>query len=161
VALQAAQGAAHTGGGDVRTVLMHDACDPLTFDAALQDPNACARQGGMKFAQFISEVTKHQEAGAWHFSPSSMQVKVGQTLVAVNAGGETHTFTEVEHFGGGIVDTLNVLSGNPVPAPECLALEPDDFVPPGGTYTDEVEEPGTELYQCCIHPWMRLVRTAK
>jgi hypothetical protein len=35
------------------------------------------------------------------------------------------------------------------------------FVPPGGTYTDEVEEEGSELYQCCIHPWMRTVMTAR
>ena len=56
---------------------------------------------------------------------------------------------------GGIVPLLNDLSGNPVPAPECLRLEADDFIPPSGTYTDTVETPGTELYQCCIHPWMR------
>jgi hypothetical protein len=72
-----------------------------------------------------------------------------------------HTFTEVEAFGGGFVPELNALSGNPVPAPECLALDPDDFVPPGGTYSDEVEEPGTERYQCCIHPWMRATVSAR
>jgi hypothetical protein len=33
--------------------------------------------------------------------------------------GETHTFTEVAQFGGGLVGLLNDLSGNPVPAPEC------------------------------------------
>jgi hypothetical protein len=81
---------------------------------------------------------------------------VGQTLLAVNQGGEVHTFTEVENFGGGIVLALNALSGNPVPAPECLNLVAGDFVAPGASYTDEVEEPGTEHYQCCIHPWMRL-----
>ena len=75
--------------------------------------------------------------------------------LAANQGGEVHTFTEVEAFGGGIVADLNTRSGNPTPAPECLALEPDDFVPPGGSYSDEVEEEGVELYQCCIHPWMR------
>jgi len=60
-------------------------------------------------------------------------------------------FTEVEEFGGGFIPDLNTLSGTPVPAPECLSLEPDDFVPPGATYTDEVEG-ATKLYQCCIHP---------
>jgi hypothetical protein len=68
-----------------------------------------------------------------------------------------HTFTEVEHFGGGIVPQLNALSGNPAPAAECLQLKPDDFVPAGGTHRDDVTEMGTELYQCCIHPWMRTV----
>jgi hypothetical protein len=81
---------------------------------------------------------------------------VGQTLVVVNQGGEVHTFTEVEDFGGGSVLALNELSGNPVPAPECLNLAPGDFVAPAASRTDEVEAPGTVHYQCCIHPWMRL-----
>jgi hypothetical protein len=82
-------------------------------------------------------------------------------LLAVNRGGEEHTFTEVEAFGGGIVPDLNVLAGVPDPAPECLAVTPTDMVPPGGSTTDDVEEEGTELYQCCIHPWMRTVVTAR
>ena len=84
-----------------------------------------------------------------------IEAKVGQTLLAINRGGEEHTFTEVEEFGGGVVDILNQLSGNTEVAPECLALAPSDRIPAGGTFTDEVEETGTELYQCCIHPWMR------
>jgi hypothetical protein len=69
-----------------------------------------------------------------------------------------HTLTEVEEFGGGIVPLLNQLSGNNQVAPQCIALEADDFIPPGGfDADDEVEEAGTELYQCCIHPWMRTV----
>ena len=67
-----------------------------------------------------------------------------------------HTFTEVEEFGGGKIEVLNTLSGNPVPAPECQNLAPSDFIAPGASYTDEVEERGTDHYQCCIHPWMRL-----
>ena len=47
-------------------------------------------------------------------------------------------------------------------APECQALAQDDFIPPGGfDDDDEVEEPGTEKYQCCIHPWMRAIVTAR
>jgi hypothetical protein len=76
-------------------------------------------------------------------------------LAAVNLGGETHTFTEVDDFGGGIVPQLNDLAGVPVPAPECLALVSDDFIPPGGSDSEVEDEEGTELYQCCIHPWMR------
>jgi len=45
-----------------------------------------------------------------------------------------------------------------VPAPECLALQPDDFIAPGGTDRDDtITAPGTTLYECCIHPWMRTV----
>ena len=140
--------------GQVKQVQMMDACDPASFDAVL-GAGSCTRSGGIAFDKFIELLTRHQTAGAWHFSPSDVNVKIGQLLVAINSGGEVHTFTEVEAFGGGIVPDLNALSGNPVAAPECLALDPDDFVPPGGTYSDEVEEEGDELYQCCIHPWMR------
>jgi hypothetical protein len=78
-------------------------------------------------------------------------------FVAVNRGGEVHTFTEVEEFGGGIVPPLNVLTNNPVIAPECASLGPDDFVAAGATYREEpLEHAGTARFQCCIHPWMRL-----
>ena len=76
-------------------------------------------------------------------------------MQARNIGGEAHTFTEVDDFGGGIVPVLNDLSGNPVPAPECVQLGPADFIPPGGVSAPDVEEPGVHHYQCCIHPWMR------
>ena len=143
-------------GGANRRVTMMDACDPTSFNAAL-GVGTCARQGGVSFDEFIAQLTKHQMAGAWHFAPGVVNVRLGQTLVAVNNGGEVHTFTEVEQFGGGIVPLLNQLSGNPDPAPECLALTGSDFVSPGGTTSDDEDESGTELYQCCIHPWMRTV----
>jgi plastocyanin len=149
-----------TAGGEQRIVQMMDACDPQSFNTAV-GPGTCIRQGGLNFAKFLTVLGLHQKVGGWHFAPPTLNVRVGQELLAVNQGGEVHTFTEVEEFGGGIIPDLNTLSGNPVPAPECLALQPEDFVPPGGTYTDEVEEEGTELYECCIHPWMRTVVTAR
>ena len=139
-------------GGAERIVSIMDACDPASFEA---QGVSCIRSGGVTFEQFLDLLGKHQSVGSWHFAPGIVNARVGQELVAINRGGEVHTFTEVEEFGGGIVPGLNALSGNPVPAPECLALEPDDFIEPGGRYTDDVEEAGTEHYQCCIHPWMR------
>jgi plastocyanin len=136
-------------------VSMKDACDPTTFDAALQDPSACLRNGGVTFQEFVAQLQKHQRAGAWHFAPPTLTVAEGSTLTAINRGGEVHTFTEVEHFGGGMVPLLNTLSGNPTPAPECLALSPSDFVAPGGVFTVTESEAEVEHYQCCIHPWMR------
>ena len=82
--------------------------------------------------------------------------QLDQALVAVNRGGEVHTLTRVAKFGGGIVPPLNELSHNPVVAPECTTLEPDDFVAPGGTYRQQIDATGPLLFQCCIHPWMRL-----
>ena len=143
-------------GGATHIVSMHDACDPATFDAALQDPSACLRDGGVTFQEFVAQLQKHQQAGAWHFAPPSLSVSEGSSLTAVNRGGEVHTFTEVEHFGGGMVPLLNDLSGNPTPAPECLALSPGDFVAPGAAFTVTESEAGVEHYQCCIHPWMRI-----
>jgi hypothetical protein len=146
-------------GAKQRLIQMMDACDPESFNAAI-GAGTCSRQGGLDFTKFLALLGKHQQVGAWHFAPSTVNARVGQELVASNGGGEVHTFTEVEEFGGGILPLLNTLSGTPVPAPECLALAAGDFVPPGGTFTDEVEEVGTERYQCCIHPWMRTVVTA-
>jgi plastocyanin len=148
--------AAVKGGGENRLISMMDACDPVTF-ASL----GCLRTGGgVALEHFLAKLGKKGLVGAWHFAPGMVHARVGQTLLAVNKGGEVHTFTEVEEFGGGIVPLLNDLSGNPVPAPECLA-QGVDFVPPGGTDEDEVEAAGTEHYQCCIHPWMRTTVTAR
>ena len=136
---------------------MHDNCDRATFDAAIA-PGTCERNGGMKFDQFIAQLTQHGSVGPWHFAPKDVNARPGQTFVVTNQGGEEHTFTEVEKFGGGIVPMLNTLAHVPNVAPECLALDADDRVKPGATYTEEVEEDagGVEHYQCCIHPWMRV-----
>lgn len=138
------------------SVIIHDACDAATFNAAV-GPGTCSRTGGMTFARFISELQAHQMVGAWFFAPPGFQASVGQTIVARNDGGEEHTFTQVAEFGGGIVPGLNALSGNPIEAQECTTLEADDFVPPGGTYSAPLAQAGTRKFQCCIHPWMRAV----
>ena len=116
----------------------------------------CVGPGGLRFDNFIAELTRNHFVGSWHFSPQQPNVSVGQTFVALNTGGEEHTFTEVKQFGGGIIPLLNQLSGNPIETPECAALEEDDRVQPGGRYEEEITEAGTMKVQCCIHPWMRL-----
>jgi plastocyanin len=136
-----------------RLVTMMDACAPETFNAAKV---SCVRSGGVTFQDFLELVGKHHTIGSWHFAPGTINARVGQTLLAVNQGGEVHSFTEVEKFGGGANDFLNGLSGNPVPAPECQNLPAGKFIAQGAADTDELEEPGIEHYQCCIHPWMRL-----
>jgi len=145
----------HAGLGSNVIIGMFDNCDAETFNANIR-PGACVRNGGMKFDQFIALLTRLGFVGPWHFSRPVANARVGQTLVVTNHGGEDHTFTEVEEFGGGFVQNLNDLSGNPTPAPECLNLAPGDFVAPGQTFTEVEDEAGNEHYQCCIHPWMRL-----
>jgi len=139
---------------DVRIVAMKDQCDPESFNAAF-GPGTCVTNGGVSLDTFVSQLTHTQQAGAWRFSPDPVRLRDGQAFQARNIGGEVHTFTEVDEFGGGIIPELNALSGNPVPVDECLQLEPEDFIPAGGRSEAEVEEPGVHHYQCCIHPWMR------
>ena len=132
-----------------------DNCDPETFNANVR-PGACVRNGGMKFDDFIAILTRLHSVDSWHFSRPVTNARVGQTLLVTNRGGEVHTFTEVEEFGGGIVEDLNRLAGVPDVAPECRNLAPTDFVAPGQTFTETEDEEGDEKYQCCIHPWMHL-----
>jgi plastocyanin len=140
----------------VHNITLLDGCDPATFNAVL-GAGTCVKSGGVTFTRFIAQLTQRGVAEAWRFTPTSVEARVGQSLLALNNGGEVHTFTEVASFGGGVVPRLNELSGNRTVAPECAALAPTDFVPSGGTDTDILTAPGTELYQCCIHPWMRTV----
>ena len=150
---------ASRGGESDRALSLMDACDHDSFAANDVD---CARHGGVTFDQFLAEIQKTGGAGAWHITPGTLNAPVGTDLNVMNRGGEVHTFTEVKHFGGGIIPFLNDLSGNPVAAPECLALltpgHDDDFIAPGTIYHDDVDD-GTTLYQCCIHPWMRTTVT--
>ncbi len=136
-------------------VNMQDNCDPQTFNAAL-GAGTCAGPGGLQLDNFLAMLRRLGFVGPWHFSPSQANVVVGQKFVAINKGGEEHTFTEVEEFGGGVIPLLNQLSGNPVETRECAALEEEDRVAPGGRYEEEITEAGTMKVQCCIHPWMRL-----
>jgi hypothetical protein len=141
-------------GGNVANVRMMDACDPETFAGV---PGGCQRNGGVTMEQFTSQLSRLGRAPAWQFAPTDLFLQEGDEYMATNVGGEVHTFTEVEEFGGGIVPQLNNLAGFTTVAPECQSLGQSDFIPPGqSTPADETEEVGDEHYQCCIHPWMRM-----
>ena len=142
-------------------IVAHDNCDPASFNAALQDPNACVKHGHETFQQFIAELQANGAARDWRFTPDQITGRFGVGLLGNNVGGEEHTFTPVHAFGGGFVPVLNEIL-NLQPAPECLALEPDDVVPSGGKYLIEADElaevadaSGIARVQCCIHPWMQ------
>jgi plastocyanin len=136
-------------------VALVDQCDSASFNAAL-GAGSCTHNGVVTFSQFNAELTAQHSVAAWRFDPTAIAAKVGQSIVVTNSGGEVHTFTEVEHFGGGIVPSLNTASGNPTEAPECVALTSDAFILAGAAVTESAEtKVGTEHYQCCIHPWMR------
>jgi hypothetical protein len=141
-------------------IRVRDKCDPVTFDAAVA-PGACVGNGNVTFAEFIAELTEDKTVGAWSFNPDKTDASVGQPVLLESRGGEVHTFTKVANFGGGIVPTLNTLSGNPVVTPECakmLVSGLTDVVPPGAMKQGPVLiTPGEQKFQCCIHPWMHTV----
>ncbi len=128
-----------------------DDCDPATFDAVL-GAGACAGDGETTFQQFIAELVATQTAEEWKFDDDRFDVKPGGAILAVNRGGETHTFTRVKEFGGGFVPELNALSGNPNPAPECsLPAVIPSFVPAGGSQTVTAPASGTREVPV-LHP---------
>jgi len=153
-----------TGAGAVqgdKKVRLLDDCDPTTFNAVLGD-GACVGNGHTTFDAFIQELAETQDAHKWRNQPSQMHLNVGRPTFIENTGGEVHTFTPVAQFGGGFVTELNGISGNPVPAPECLNFGSIVFIPPGATAEGPTagssEMPvGFSRFQCCIHPWMRTV----
>jgi hypothetical protein len=146
--------------GDKKIRLLDD-CEPASFNAVLGD-GACVGNGHTTFDEFIAELAATQDAHKWRNQPSDMLINVGRPTFIENRGGEVHTFTPVAEFGGGFVNELNGISGNPIPAPECLNFASIIFIPPGGT--DEGPTAGSSdlpvgshKFQCCIHPWMRTI----
>lgn len=139
------------------TVQLLDKCDPLSFNAAIGAGTCLSTHPGLNFDKFIAQLVHGQSAPAWRNAPSAITLPFGGTLVALNRGGEVHTFTQVAQFGGGIVPLLNGLAGTPNVAPECASAPSSEFLPPGGTDTETITQHGTLYFQCCIHPWMRTV----
>lgn len=146
--------------GDKKIRLLDD-CEPVSFNAVLGD-GACIGNGHTTFDEFIAELAATQDAHKWRNQPSDMLVNVGRPTLIENVGGEVHTFTPVAEFGGGFIPDLNGISGNPVPAPECLNFAALVFIPAGeteeGPTAGSADLPvGSHKFQCCIHPWMRTV----
>jgi hypothetical protein len=143
-----------------KLIRLLDDCEPVSFNAVLGD-GTCIGNGHTTFDEFIEELAATQDVHKWRNQPSNMQINVGRSTLVENRGGEVHTFTPVAEFGGGFIPDLNGISGNPVPAPECLNFAAMVFIPAGGT--EEGPTAGADLsvgahkFQCCIHPWMRTV----
>jgi plastocyanin len=137
-----------------KTITLFDACDPETFNDPVTGvgPGTCSRPGGVTFQNFVQLLTLHHSIGGWRFAPNEAILRVGDVLSAFNSGGEAHTFTEVEEFGGGNVQFLNDILGLTTVAPECARAH---LLQPGQSSDEVEEEEGVEKYQCCIHPWMR------
>lgn len=159
----------------VRQIQIRDDCDPATFNA-IGLGNICSGDGNTIFAKFANQVMKTGRAPKWRFSPDTVHIELGDSFQATNRGGEVHSFTEVDHVGPSVIpqvnDLLNMHGAQPnAPCSDGFAKFNADpahnnpqlttFVLPGQSFTDTPGATGSELYQCCIHPWMQAVVTIR
>ena len=140
-----------------------DECDPTTFNAAL-GPDFCKNVAlaALGFATTLNDLFAKAAAGTpdpgWDFEPDTLHIAKGTVLSVVDEGGEPHTFTEVQKFGGGFIDGLN--SGEAM-VPECaggfanVAVAKTRLIQ--GSHLDFPNlKRGKHLFECCLHPWMRV-----
>ena len=139
-----------------------DECDPVTFNAAV-GPDFCKNVTLGAFTT-LSDLFALAEAGTpdpgWDFEPDKLTIKRGTIVSVVDQGGEPHTFTEVKEFGNGFVPQLNPGSATSV-IPECsggfknIAVARTRILQ--GSHLDVTGlSKGKHLFECCIHPWMRM-----
>ena len=137
-----------------------DECDPITFNAVL-GPDFCknvALGASTTLSDLFAEAAAGHPDPKWDFEPDMLTVKEGTTVSVVDQGGEPHTFTEVEHFGGGFIPGLN--AGQET-VPECAGGFANVAVArtrilQGSTVLVPGLSRGEHRFQCCIHPWMRV-----
>jgi hypothetical protein len=158
--------AAMTRASGVRKVDVRDECDPATFNAAI-GPGTCIGDGDVTFQEFLEELNPQDKGhDKWLFNFGRGRIEEGETLRAVNRGGEFHTFTEVAQYGGGCVPDLNEPLGLE-PVAECAETVPTPngpvpvaFITTGVNAGDSIDvaglEKGNHKFMCLIHPWMRV-----
>ncbi|HEY6128829.1 MAG TPA: hypothetical protein VIW23_11660 [Candidatus Acidoferrum sp.] len=142
-------------------VVALDECDPTTFNAAL-GPAFCHNVALGAFTT-LSDLFAKAAAGTpdknWDFEPDTVNIKKGGTLFVVDQGGEPHTFTEVKEFGGGFLPVLNAPGESTVP--ECaggfsnIAVARTRILQGSQIQVTGLAK-GEHLFECCIHPWMRV-----
>jgi plastocyanin len=137
-----------------------DECDPVTFNAVL-GPDFC-HNVALGASTTLSDLFAKAAAGTpdpgWDFEPDEVNIRKGATLTVVDQGGEPHTFTEVAHFGGGFIPPLNAGEDT---IPECsggfsnVAVARTRILQGSQLQITGLSK-GEHLFECCIHPWMRV-----
>lgn len=144
----------------VAQIVALDECDPTTFNAVI-GPDFCknvALGAATKFNDLFAKAAAGTPDPGWDFEPDVLSVKQGTTISVVDQGGEPHTFTEVEQFGGGFIPGLN---GGQEMAPECaggfknINVAKTRILQGSQTQITGLSK-GEHLFECCIHPWMRV-----
>jgi plastocyanin len=152
-----------SGPPTVAQIVALDECDPTTFNAAI-GPDFCKNVSlaVLGYATTIQDLFAEAAAGTpdpkWDFEPDTLSIREGTVLSVVDQGGEPHTFTEVNQFGGGFIPGLN--SGQ-APVPECAAGFADVAVAKTRILQSSTSQitglsKGVHYFQCCLHPWMRV-----
>jgi plastocyanin len=144
----------------VAQVVALDECDPGTFNAAL-GADFCKNVtlgAATKLADLFAKAKAGTPDPGWDFEPDTVHMKKGTILDVVDQGGEPHTFTEVAHFGGGFIGDLNAGEAT---VSECaggfsnLAVARTRILQGSHTQITGLSK-GEHLFECCIHPWMRV-----
>lgn len=148
-------------------VVALDECDPATFNLPGNAGPGFCKNVAVGFATTFSNLFAEAAAGhpdpKWDFEPDALTVDEGTPIIAVNEGGEPHTFTQVENFGGGFIPPLN---GGENAAPECevgfssVALAKTRILQGSQLQITGLSK-GVHHFQCCIHPWMRMTVIVK
>lgn len=153
-------------------VVALDECDPATFNVlGAVGPGFCKNVAlgytpfgsTTTFANLIAEAAAGHPDAKWDFEPDTLTVHEGTPIIAVNQGGEPHTFTEVAQFGGGFIPPLN--DGESA-APECaegfssVAVARTRILQGSQLQVTGLSK-GEHHFQCCIHPWMRMTVNVK
>lgn len=148
-------------------VVALDECDPATFNLpGNAGPGFCKNVAvgySTTFSQLFADAANRNPNKNWDFEPDNLTVDEGTPIIAVNQGGEPHTFTEVANFGGGFIPPLN---GGEDAAPECAAGFSSVAVArtrilQGSQLQVAGLSKGVHHFQCCIHPWMRMTIVVK
>jgi hypothetical protein len=146
-----------------------DECDPTTFNAVL-GPDFCknvalafAAPFATKFNDLFKEAMEGHPDTSWDFEPDTVTISKGIPLIVVNQGGEPHTFTEVAKFGGGFIPPLN---HGEATVPECaggfkVVAVARTRILQGSQLQVTGLSKGEHLFECCIHPWMRVTVEVK
>jgi plastocyanin len=144
----------------IHQVVVLDDCDAATFNEAF-GPGIClnvAGGQGVPVPVFLDALPAGHPQ--WLFYPATLRIKRGDTVRAVNQGGEVHTFTEVAEFGGGFIPGLNDPPNSPA-VPECaggytnISVASTRIIQGSSVLVTDLHK-GVHRFECCIHPWMRL-----
>jgi hypothetical protein len=143
---------------------IEDDCHPPTFNTEIVpgvefcDPGF---DGDTTASEFFEEIAEDGEVGGWRFHPDDTDIDPGQRLLVTNVGGELHTFTPVERFGGGCIPDPRLDIGQ-APVAECAGFDPGaPHTHPTAVLSGQAKVfaqlEHRQRYECLIHPWMRAV----